>query len=446
MSSARSGDKGRRGGKTARETVRIESIATGGAGVARLAGGAVVFITGAAPGELVEAELDLGKRPAEGRVVRVVEASPDRVPPPCPYVAECGGCALMHLSAEAQGKAHAAIVESALRHVLPGASLPAVRVHRAPEAFGYRTRARFFVKGGPTPRVGYRAGGSHGLVAVDSCPVLAPALTPLLGDLAEVLAGAKGDGDAQVALGLGGRPVVSLEWSGELPPAVWQRLDARVKEAAWSGARVILAGVSTPATFGDPRPVVLGADGRPLVIAPGGFAQASDSGGAALARRVAELGQLHPDTPGAPSASLGSVIELFAGSGTLSVALAPNAASFTAVEVDREACAAAQQNLGDRGLRGKVVTADADAFAITKSTDLVVLDPPRQGAAGAVKSIAAARARRVVYVSCDPQTLARDLVVLTAAGLSPTHVETFELFPQTSHVEVVVRLDRRHRE
>lgn len=419
-----------------RETVRIESLAAGGAGVGRLASGAVVFVPRAAPGELIEAEVSTAQKPAQGRVLRVIEPSPARVAPVCPHLAACGGCDWMHLAAGAQEEGHAAIVRSALAHALPGAALPEIRVHPAPRPLAYRTRARLFLK---TDRrgvhVGYRAAGSHELAPIDTCAVLDPALGPVVSELGALLAGARGEGDVAVARGQGGRPVVSLSFRGDLAPAVWAALDARVSSGAWAGAQVILEGVRTPATFGDARPVLTGADGEPLRVPAGGFAQASDEGAALLARRADELSRL--DTQRARN-----VVELFAGSGTLSVLLARDAASFTAVEIDPAAATSARENLAARRLPGKVVAADADAFAIPADTTVVVLDPPRAGAPGAAQAIAASGARVVVYVSCDPGTLARDLARLTRGRLAVTHVETFELFPQTSHVETVVRLAR----
>jgi 23S rRNA (uracil1939-C5)-methyltransferase len=420
-----------------RETLRIESLAAGGAGVGRLPGGAAVFVPRTAPGELVEAEVNLAAKPASGRLLRVIEPSPDRVEPACPHVAACGGCDFMHLAPAAQERAHADIVRAAISHAVPGIALPEVRVHRATAALRYRTRARLFLKADRRGvRVGYRAPGSHDLTAIDACLVLDPAIEPLIADLAAVLAGASGDGDAQIARGRDGLPVVSIAWRGDLPPATWAALDARVAAKAWAGARVALAGAGQPATFGDARPVITGADGASLLIAAGGFAQASDEGAAMLARRADELSRI--ESKPRPR----HVVELFAGSGTLSILLAKGAAAFTAVEIDAPASAAARENLAARSLEGKVVTADADAFAVPANTSVVVLDPPRAGAPGAAKAIATSSARVVVYVACDPPTLARDLATLTKAKLAITDVETFELFPQTSHVETVVRLER----
>jgi 23S rRNA (uracil1939-C5)-methyltransferase len=427
-----------------RETLRIESLAAGGAGVARLANGAVVFVPGTATGEVVEAEVSTASKPAHGRVLRVVQASPDRVDPPCPHLAACGGCDWMHLSPRAQEQGHAAVVLGAIAHALPGATIPDVTVHAAPAPLAYRTRARLFLK---TDRrgvhVGYRAAGSHELASVDACAVLDAGIAPVVGELSVVLAGARGDGDASIARGRGGLPVISLEWRGELTAATWAALDARVARGAWAGARVTLHGAGQAAIFGDPRPVLTGSDGAPLVIAPGGFAQPSDEGAARLARRADELARIEP--AGArvpPNPRPRHVVELFAGSGTLSVLLARDVTSFAAVEIDAASAAAARENLNARGLPGRVVTADADTFPIPAGTTVVVLDPPRAGAPGAARAIAASAARVVVYIACDPSTLARDLGVMTRGRLAITHVETVELFPQTSHVETVVRLER----
>jgi 23S rRNA (uracil1939-C5)-methyltransferase len=428
-------------------TLRIDSLAAGGDGVGRLESGEVVFVPHTAPGERVEAAIDLGQKPAQGRVLQLLERSPDRVEPACPYVAICGGCDWMHLDVAAQERAHAAVVASSIAHVAAGAAIPPIVSHAASSPLAYRTRARLFVKvERGRLRIGYRAPGSHEVVAIDACVVLDAAIAPLLGDLPAVLAGSSGEGDAQIARGKGGLPVVDITWRGEIPATTWAALDARVTSNAWAGARLRGEGSSVPAVFGDPRPFVEGADGAPLAIAAGGFAQPSDHGAAALARRVNELARLTSAAEGQgplwKEARAHHLLELFAGSGTLSILLACDVASFNAIELDADAAACARQNLAARGLDAKVTVADADAFAIPPRAEIVVLDPPRSGAPGAVKAIAASSARAVVYVACDPPTLARDLGVLLRSGFVITHVETFELFPQTSHVETVVRLAR----
>lgn len=405
-----------------------------------------MFLPRAAPGDLVEASVKAGGSPLRGHLLRVIEPGPGRVEAACPLAGTCGGCDLMHLSPEAQRAAHRGIVEGALRHVAGIGALPEIVTHAAAPPLGYRTRARLHARAHRgRAEIGYRAPASRDLVPVDRCPVLAPELDALLAEIPALLEGAHGTGDVSISRALAPSaqpvtaaaprhvPVVDILWRGALPAPLWSRLDERVSSGRWAGARAWLEGASTPATFGDPRPVVEGADGRPLVLAAGGFAQPSDEAASVLARRVADLTRKGGD--------IGALVELYAGSGTLSILLAPLAGRFTAVESHEESARTARHNLEARGLEASVVVADADSHDLGRAA-AVVLDPPRTGAPGAVRRIAASRAGAVVYVACDPVTLARDLVVLVTAGFTVTDVETVELFPQTSHVETVVRLVR----
>ncbi|MEZ4313312.1 MAG: methyltransferase [Polyangiaceae bacterium] len=284
-------------------------------------------------------------------------------------------------------------------------------------------------------RGGVSAAGSREMAAIERWRVvLVPELDALIGELQELLAGAGGGGEISLALGAGGLPIVDVRWRGELPASVWSGLDARVSEGRWAGARVTMDGAAAPATFGDPRPVFEGADGRAVVVAAGGFAQPSEDAATVLARRTADLVRVSGD-------SLGAIVELYAGSGTLSILLAPLAKKLTTVESHEEAVRAAKENFEARGLVGKIVCGDAEAHDPGRA-DVVVLDPPRAGAREAAKRIAESAARAVVYVACDPVTMARDVATLVAAGFAITHVETIEIFPQTSHVETLVRLAR----
>lgn len=423
--------------------VRIDTLAAGGAGVGSLEDGLRVFIPGTAPGDQVVAAIQRGTRPARGQLIRIVEPSVERRDASCPYVERCGGCDFMHISEVAQQAAHAEIVRSAVEHAI-GSSPPTLRIHAAPTPLHYRTRARLFVRAERGPvRVGYRAPGSHQIADVDRCIVLHPSIASVLDDLRVVFAGSKGEGDVQVARGAGGRPCVDVVWRGEISPKAWAAIDQRIASVSWAGARVRADGAKVPATFGDPRPVLEGADGQPLVIAAGSFAQPSDEGANHLAQRVLALSQKDPDVAvDTPSPSLGTVVELFSGSGTFSVLLACHATAFFSVESHEDAARAARQNLAARGLSGKVTVADADTFVLPSQADVVVLDPPRSGAAGATAAIVSSRVSRVVYVACDPATLARDLGTLIRGGFALTHLETVELFPQTSHVETLARLVR----
>jgi 23S rRNA (uracil1939-C5)-methyltransferase len=185
-----------------------------------------------------------------------------------------------------------------------------------------------------------------------------------------------------------------------------------------------------------------GFDGLPLRLPPGGFAQASEEGNAVLCQHVDELASRV-----LPADRSGRVLELYAGAGNFTIALARRSSRVTSVESSAEACRAAQENLKARALEAKVVTNDASAYAIPDGLHLVLLDPPRAGAREAATRLAESNVRAILYVSCDPATLARDLAILAGgkASFRATAALAVEMFPQTSHLESVVLLERTKR-
>ena len=415
----------------------IAELAPGGDGVAIVELGGerrAVFVPHAAPGDRVDLEVDASRRPARGRIVELKVAGPGRVEPACPWSTRCGGCDWMHVSAEAQMQAHVEQVRAALPE--PWREAP-VSSFPAPAPLAYRSRARVHVQTGARGRVavGMHEARSHEPVEVETCAVLDPAVEAARRTLADLFAGARGRGDVQIALGASKRPVLEIRWDGGLPAEIFARLERAVTAGLLAGARVATGEVTRPASIGDPAPWMTGADGAPLRLAPGGFGQANEAVNAALALHVRDVAELSPAEP---------AVELYAGAGNLSVVLATRGdrANLACVESSREACEATRANLASRGLAARVVEADADTYVWSKATRRVVLDPPRTGARAVAERLATNRVARAVYVSCDAQTLGRDLALLTGAYV-PVSVTVFEMFPQTSHVEVVVCLDRR---
>jgi 23S rRNA (uracil1939-C5)-methyltransferase len=432
-------------GATAELDATIGELSPGGDGVAvvALAGERrAVFVRGVACGDRVRLAVDASRRPARGRVLALVEAGPDHVAPPCAWADVCGGCDWMHVSGAGQRAAH----EAHVRAALPQDWRDAITVgfHAAPSPLGYRTRARVHARAsGGRAVVGMNEARTRDPVEVERCAVLHPDLESARARIAPLLEGAHGRGEAQLALGALGRSprpaVIDLHWSGVLSAACFARLERGVADGWLAGARVTAGETRVPAKIGDPTPWIPGGDGAPLRLASGGFGQASDEGNALLARRVGELARV------AVAGKEGArAVELYAGAGNLSVVFAPVVAELVTVESGRDSCGAARANLEARGLaaRVRVVEADAASFAIPARTHLVVLDPPRAGARDVAARLAASSAKHVLYVSCDTQTLARDLSLL-APSFAPRAVEAFELFPQTSHVETVVHLERR---
>ena len=413
-------------------TVTIAEVAPGGDGVAHvehLGEKRAIFVARAATGDRLRVRTLFEGRPARGEIVEILEAGPERRTPPCRFAARCGGCDFMHLSLAAQEGLH----REHVRRVLPVAfrEVP-LRYHGAPRAEQYRARARFHVAAsGGRARVGFFAPRSRDLVEVEPCLVLDPAVDEARAALGGLLMGASGEGEAQVALGQARKPVLDLRWSRDLAGGCYARLDAAVTSGAWAGARVFGGEVSRPAIMGDPTPVIDGPDGAPLRLGIGGFAQAHELLNRELATRVAAR---------LPEGL--RVVELYAGAGNLTVLLARKALQLTAVENDPGACEAARENLRSRGLSAKVSQADASTYAIGDTAQAVVLDPPRTGARAACTAIVKSKARRVIYVSCDPPTLGRDLEILSAR-FDLVSVDLFEMFPHTSHVETVALLERR---
>jgi 23S rRNA (uracil1939-C5)-methyltransferase len=390
----------------------VEKLVSGGAGIVRVSGEAV-FVPRVAAGERVAIEFDPKKKPLRGRLLKVLEPSPARVEVPCALFDRCGGCDLMHLSRDEQQRVRLAILREQLGDV-------PMQYHDASPAHG-RTRARLHIKPfADRVMVGFHATGSNTILDLESCGALDPALSPAIDDIRSIVRGARGAGEASIAFGADRKPVIALEWKGDLPPSAYAESDRLVREGKLAGVQLTIPGATS--RVGDPRVVALG-----LTTPPGGFAQASEEGDRVLVQLTVQRAR----------AEGLRVLELFAGSGNFTVALARTAAHVTAVELDPAASAAARENV--RGLSNvKVVTADADAYSIPKDVDVIVLDPPRSGARGASAAIGARKIKRVVYVSCDPSTLARDLRAMEKYTIES--VDAVDLFPDTSHVETIVTL------
>lgn len=412
----------------------VAALAHGGAGVAHVERDGerrAVFLARTAPGDEVRARVDFDARPARGTVLEILRPSEARTPPPCADAERCGACDWMHLAHSSRVAAHEALV----REVLPGESY-ALTFHSAPRETGWRIRARLHARPPARARrggalaIGFHGTGTHEPVDVASCIVLHPALESARRKLALVLEGVASRGEIRLALGAAHKPVADLRFERDLPPSVYARTDALVTSGEWAGARVFGGGVTRPSVMGRPEPIVDGADGSPLVLPPGGFSQANAELNGELARLV---------DASIPRGT--RVLELHAGAGNLSVLLARDR-RLVAVEAEADAVEAARKNLRTRALDAKVVHGDAETQRIESGVQAVVLDPPRTGARGLADTLAKAprSVRTVAYVSCDAPTLGRDLARI-GGRFRLREVHLFEMFPQTSHVEIVAVLE-----
>ena len=379
--------------------VTIESLAGGGEGVGHDASGRVVFVPFAAAGDRLRVRVvEEQARFARGEIDAVLERGADRVAPRCPVFGSCGGCAWQHVGYPAQVAAKRSILRDALERI-GGIEVPPIEFIASPQAYGYRGRARVLVQGG---RVGFRLRHSHEVCAITACPLLAPPLDEALASLAARAPGE--DGEWELALGSDGAVRATP-------------LGARSR----SGDRVVVR-----------------AAGEQIEVSSGVFLQANALLQDALAQTVLEA-----------AGQGGEVLELFAGAGFFTLGLARRFARVVAVESDAAAAADLSRNRAAVGFHHvRVIEAPAEdvlaAFRTHRlAPDVVVLDPPRGGiGTRASERLARLPAQRIVHVSCDPATLARDLRVLTQTRWSLLRVIGFDLFPQTPHVEAIAVLER----
>jgi 23S rRNA (uracil1939-C5)-methyltransferase len=384
--------------------VEIERLLPGGVGLAH-AEGLTLFVSLAAPGDIVRVEIDrLRGKVGFASVVEVIKPSPVRVEPPCPYFGRCGGCDFQQLDYEAQLQAKVEIIRDCFHRIANIADLPAIVIHPSPKQWQYRARANWQFDP-QTRHLGYFEAGSHRVCDVEVCAVLVPDLQNTLEDLR-----------------------------------------AHVRNDSFPGALKNLE-------------VVAGDEGISVAPAWAGFETKN------VSRRIGDETYhfsadaffqvnhdlLPPLVREATRNARGAVaMDLYCGVGLFTVPLSRCFESIVGVESNPTAARFAQLNLQNAGLESaRIITGRVGEWLNGQSleseaVDFLLLDPPRAGAENSViKGILARHPRQISYVSCDPATLARDLKKLLAAGYFLDSVAAFDMFPQTHHVETVVRLTAR---
>lgn len=458
-SRARSGVSGLQGRRTSRAenagTTRsaadgliIERLAHDGRGVAHSADGKTQFVDGALPGERVETAIHLTRqRYDEAHVRRVIEASPDRAPPPCVHYAQCGGCDLQHQSIEAQRAHKLAVLQELLAR--QGVELTQTPTLIATDDPHYRRRARIGVKVDAEGRVhlGFRARRSQRLVDIGDCTILVPSLNALLAPLHDHVATL----DAPRQLG----HLEILESDQGVVVVLRQLKEHAADTRRWQafaeahGLHLVRwLGRDTPAldwltarpelTYRLPGPGTEPSDELTLGFAPGDFLQAN----AAVNRRMIETAM----------AWLGDIegrswLDLFAGVGNFSLALAAAGATVTAVEGNPAMVERLADNARVNGLDVSACQADLtqagtlEALMSEHAPDAVLLDPPRAGAERVCQALVDDPVARVLYVACDPATLSRDAARLVHGGYRIVHAAVVDMFVHTSHLESMLLLE-----
>jgi len=436
--------------------VRIERILPGGSGLAH-ADGRTLLVALAAPGDRLRVKIDRTKGNVDfASIEEIIEPSPLRVEPPCPYFGRCGGCDFQQLNYQAQLDAKVEIVRDCLRRIGGIESPPDFQVTPAPNQWHYRSRAQWQYDS-IRKRLGYFEAGSRRVCDVADCAVLAPELQQTLSSLRERMRDGLLPEDARDFRALVGdegvwvAPPVRVDSATVKPDTIDRGLSPTVGAGSHSHARDVTRTIHGETYRLNAESFFqTNADLLPQLI----DAALSDAGGEAA-------------------------IELYCGVGLFTLPLARRFTTLIGVESNESAAAFARENLANAGLaNAKIVNEDVANWlenlecagrdgaldrrpktrqltdrrqsheiqsdvvaAALERIDFLLLDPPRTGAESRViNGILKIRPKRICYVSCDPATLARDLKKLIAGGYTLDSLTAFDMFPQTHHVETVVHL------
>lgn len=445
-------------------TLRIEKMVQGGEGMARLEDGRVCFVAGALPGELCKVRLTFQKKDfTKGRVVEVLEASPDRVKPLCPLYGKCGGCSLQHLASEKQAEYLEKVERENFRR-LAHAELPEDFVIHTGNAWGYRNRARVVFRGNVGGDAsanregsancacfGFRGEESNNIIPFENCPVLTDALNGFLRGPAATLIKSNSR-ELDVNIFDNGKGEISFYYPG-MRKSDFDKHAISVVEIA---GRKIEADASVffqsnlgllPELVESVRKAVDEglASGKAtndwlidLFSGVGFFACILQDKFKKITTVEREEGCLkHAKVNlSAPAAGRSAAIHTVAVRNVLEIPAAVSEADSAAVPTAKNSAVPVIEN----------VSAPAEDWLLENVVDMpatLIVDPPRTGLPKeALSAIVKSSVNRLIYVSCDPVTLARDYAKFAEAGFALSHAEGFAFYPQTPHLEMMFVLDR----
>ncbi len=401
----------------------IEKLSGEGRGIA-YRNGKATFIANVLPGEKVRARLTADKREfAEADLIEVIEPAPQRIKPQCALFGQCGGCQLQMVDIAAQRQHKFETLQHLLRSFLPNGLSESITA--AP--WHYRHRARLAVtehKGKPV--VGFKSAHSHRVLAVAECPLLDVRLQPFLTTLPQwllQLSHWQRIEELLIAVDSGGR--LSLDWNAQraFPKADAEKLTALCREAK------VLCDADAALTYEVPS------QKTQFQFTARDFTQINPAVNDQLAERVMQW--LQPT-------DADDVADFFCGLGNFTLPLARVANSVVGFETSAVMLQRAGENAANySNVKFRAIDLFEQAAQIDDRFDKALLDPPRAGARALCERLAQMkRLRHIVYVSCNPHTLVRDLGILAAAKFKVEQGALVDMFPQTAHIEAVIRLSR----
>jgi 23S rRNA (uracil1939-C5)-methyltransferase len=408
----------------------VEKLVPDGVGLARLPDGQPLLVRGAAPGDRIRlGGIEKQRGALWASAYELLQPSSQRVTPECPVAERCGGCDLMHLSRDAELEQKSSILCEALQRIA-GVRVDVSALATAGDSLGYRSRVRFHV--GLKGKLGFFARGTHQLVEVPGCAVADPRINQALAVIRRLARrfpdALAGFSDVELRATESGVTARFVSRDGIKPVAADPLLRALAKELTVAASEREAAALVERRRLGNDVYVEIPADA---------FSQINVAVNQLLVDAVLE---------GARARQLTTFCDLFAGVGNFALPLARQGLSGVMVDRTASAVAAAKRALAEQGLtKLRARTADAaqalrDLVHEGQRFELVVLDPPRQGAPDIASGILALAPRAVAYVACDPVTLSRDLRPLLAAGLQIQSALAFDMFPRTHHFETLIWL------
>lgn len=418
------------------DRLNIETLTLDGRGFAR-ANGKAVFIRDAIPGDLISAKLVKQSRGYdEASLEKIIQPSPDRIEPECEYYTQCGGCDLQHISASKALALKESEVLNQLKHharIEPKHIDPPIR---SPQVFGYRRSARIGINQRESGELllGFRRRASSKLINIDQCPVLEPRINAFLADLrATLVQEAKVKHITQLLVSAG-----SSALCAEL--RVTKKLNEELTQALKGIAETHQVELSL--SLGEALPEVISSSlshchyeidtDVQIEFSASDFLQANAAVNLALVARVIEWMQPKSED---------RLLDLYAGLGNFSLPLAKRVKEVVAVEGSKEMVQRCMENAALNSLSNIVAfkadlsQPDPNALWLKPDYSLVLLDPPRTGAAAMIDALKEIRPRALVYIACDPASLVRDTKTLIAQGYRMDRFCIADMFPQTHHIE-----------
>jgi 23S rRNA (uracil1939-C5)-methyltransferase len=419
-------------------TLDIDTLSYGPYGIGRHQGKAVM-IPKTAPGDTVVARVvDAKERYSVGEIVRISKASSLRQDPPCPYIARCGGCPWQHVRYESQLRAKQKSVEDALRRIGKLHDFELKPIIASLLTYHYRRRIRLQRDG--SKRLGFFTSSSHQLVEIGRCLIADDKLNALIEPVRHWSAELSTDVEhLEVVTGDEPNQIVVVGQSAGAFKSRDSSICERLLDKNHLINGLIVRGPNWRRTWGEVAVSVIPEDGLCVRVDGDVFTQVNSVGNRQLLNELLTAADFIRDD---------RVLELYSGAGNFTHSIAKRVGDIVAVEGYRPAFESGKRSAESNGISNihwicaPVTTALAQLKKRRQSFSKIVLDPPRTGAKGIERELAALNAEKILYISCNPTTLARDLAALTQQGYSLRSVQPVDLFPHTFHVEAIATLVR----